>query len=103
MKAVDLELMKLIDKLHLKWFFYGARKLVVVLARVGRKVGRARVTRLMRLIDIEAIDRYGKPEIFNLEAEIMTIHSITTLEFKEIVEKATITGFVFYKIQELFV
>lgn len=61
MKADDLALMRLIDELHLKWPFYGARKLSVVLARVGRKVGRARVTRLMRLMGIEAI--YRKPNL----------------------------------------
>ena len=60
-KADDLALMRLIDELHLKWPFYGARKLSVVLARVGRKVGRARVTRLMRLMGIEAI--YRKPNL----------------------------------------
>ncbi|MCK5658685.1 MAG: IS3 family transposase [Alphaproteobacteria bacterium] len=60
-KVADLELMKLIDKLHLKWSFCGARKMVVVLARVGRKVGRSKVTRLMRLMSIEAI--YRKPNL----------------------------------------
>lgn len=60
-KADDLALMRIIDELHLKWPFYGARKLSVVLARVGRKVGRARVTRLMRLMGAEAI--YRKPNL----------------------------------------
>lgn len=61
MKADDLALMRLIDELHLKWPFYGARKLSVVLARVGRRAGRARVTRLMRLMGIETI--YRKPNL----------------------------------------
>ena len=60
-KADDLALMRLIDEQHLQWPFYGARKLAVVLARVGHRVGRARVTRLMRLMGIEAI--YRKPNL----------------------------------------
>jgi len=60
-KAADLDLMNLIDRLHLERPFYGARKLAVVLSRSGHKVGRKRVTRLMRLMGIETI--YRKPNL----------------------------------------
>lgn len=59
--ATDLALMRLIDELHLKRPFYGARKIAVVLCRDGHKVGRKRVTRLMRLMGIETI--YRKPNL----------------------------------------
>jgi putative transposase len=60
-KAADLELMRLIDKLHLDRPFYGARKIAVVLSLNGHKVGRKRVTRLMRLMGIETM--YRKPNL----------------------------------------
>ena len=60
-KQADLDLMLLIDKLHLERPFYGARKIAVVLSRSGHPVGRKRVTRLMRLMGIEAI--YRKPNL----------------------------------------
>jgi len=60
-KAADLELMRMIDKLHLDRPFYGARKIAVVLCRDGHKVGRKRVTRLMRLMGIETM--YRKPNL----------------------------------------
>jgi putative transposase len=59
--AADLELMRRIDELYLKRPFYGARKIAVVLTREGHKVGRKRVTRLMRVMGIEAI--YRKPNL----------------------------------------
>jgi len=60
-KEADLELMRQIDELHLERPFYGARKIAVVLSRSGHPVGRKRVTRLMRVIGIEAI--YRKPNL----------------------------------------
>jgi putative transposase len=60
-KKADLELMRLIDKLHLEKPFFGARKIAFVLSRSGYKVGRKRVTRLMRLMGIETI--YRKPNL----------------------------------------
>jgi len=60
-KEADLELMRLIDRLHLERPFYGARKIAVVLTDGGHKVGRHRVTRLMRLMGIETIFR--KPNL----------------------------------------
>ena len=59
--AGDLELMRLIDEQYLKTPFYGARKMAVVLTRSGHHVGRKRVTRLMRVMGIEAI--YRKPNL----------------------------------------
>jgi len=60
-KGADLDLMRLIDELHLERPFYGARKIAVVLSRSGHAVGRKRVTRLMRLMGIETI--YRKPNL----------------------------------------
>jgi len=59
--SADLELMRLIDEHYLKTPFYGARKMAVVLTRSGHKVGRKHVTRLMRVMGIEAI--YRKPNL----------------------------------------
>jgi len=60
-KQADIDLMRLIDRLHLDWPFYGARKIAFVLSRAGHPVGRKRVTRLMRLMGIETI--YRKPNL----------------------------------------
>ena len=60
-KQADLDMMLLIDKLHLERPFYGARKIAFVLSRSGHPVGRKRVTRLMRLMGIETI--YRKPNL----------------------------------------
>jgi putative transposase len=53
--------MRLIDRLHLDRPFYGARKIAVVLTQGGHKVGRKRVTRLMRVMGIETL--YRKPNL----------------------------------------
>ncbi len=55
----DLKLMRRIDELHLKWPFYGSRKLARELRKEGHEVGRRHVTTLMRRMGIEAI--YRKP------------------------------------------
>jgi putative transposase len=60
-KEADLGLMRLIDALHLERPFFGARKLAFVLSRSGHRVGRRRMTRLMRLMGIETI--YRKPNL----------------------------------------
>jgi putative transposase len=60
-KAEDLALMLLIDKLHMDKPFYGARKIAAVLNRGGHKISRKRMTRLMRLMGIEAM--YRKPNL----------------------------------------
>jgi len=44
----DLKLMRILDELHLKWPFYGARKLTRELQNQGHEVGRRHVTTLMR-------------------------------------------------------
>lgn len=59
--AYSLEVMKLIDEQYLKTPFYGSRRMVISLNRVGHYVNRKRVQRLMRLMDIEAI--YPKPNL----------------------------------------
>jgi len=55
----DLTLMRRIDELHLRWPFYGARRLARQLAKEGFDVGRLHVATLMRRMGIEA--RYRKP------------------------------------------
>ncbi len=51
----NLELMRRIDELFLKYPFYGSRQMVRQLRREGIRVGRHRVRRLMRLIGLQAI------------------------------------------------
>jgi len=53
--AEELALMRRIDELHLKWPFYGSRKLTQVLKTEGHEINRKRVQRLMRTMDIAAI------------------------------------------------
>lgn len=55
----DLTLMRRLDELHLKWPFYGARKLTRELQDEGHDVGRRHVTTLMRRMGMETI--YRKP------------------------------------------
>ena len=47
--------MRRIDELHLKWPFYGSRRMVFELNKEGRGVNRKRVQRLMRVMGIEAL------------------------------------------------
>lgn len=51
----DLELTREIDELHMKYPFYGSRRLAVALQHGGRAVNRKRVQRLMRLMGIEGL------------------------------------------------
>jgi putative transposase len=63
--AVDLELMRQLDELHLEFPFAGARMLRRLLAANGSKVGRRHVKTLMRRMGIEALyrrPRTTKPE-----------------------------------------
>ena len=55
----DLKLMRILDELHLKWPFYGARKLTLELRDQGYDVGRRHVRTLMRRMGMETI--YRKP------------------------------------------
>lgn len=57
--AENLELMRVMDELHLKHPFYGSRQMKEALKRHGYEVNRKRVQRLMRLMGIEAL--YPKP------------------------------------------
>ena len=61
--AEDLKLMRRIDELHLKYPFYGARRLAKHLCREGVEVGRVHVGRLMRRMGIEAIYRRPRTSI----------------------------------------
>lgn len=51
----NMELMRLIDEEYMVHPFYGSRKMRVYLRRLGHKVNRKRVQRLMRKIGIESI------------------------------------------------
>src|SRR5258705_1106620 len=53
--ADDLALMRRIDELHLKWPFYGSRRMVFELNQAGHGVNRKRAQRLMRVMGIEAL------------------------------------------------
>ena len=55
----DLKLMRILDELHLRWPFYGARKLTRELQNQGHEVGRRHVRTLMRRMGMETI--YRKP------------------------------------------
>jgi putative transposase len=54
-KPIDLKLMELIDKQYLKTPTWGSRSMRNYLRRLGYKVNRKRVQRLMRLMGLEAI------------------------------------------------
>jgi putative transposase len=68
--AQDLVLMRRLDELHLKWPFYGARKLTRELRDEGHHVGRRHVTTLMRRMGIETIYRKPRTSIPAREAAI---------------------------------
>src|SRR6266851_4542120 len=53
--ADDLALMRRIDELHLKWPFYGSRRMVFELNQAGHGINRKHVQRLMRVMGIEAL------------------------------------------------
>lgn len=57
--AFNLELMKLIDQLYVKYPFYGSRQIRYHLRRQGHFVSRKHIQRLMRKMEIVAI--YQKP------------------------------------------
>lgn len=59
--ARDLELMKLIDEIHLKYPFYGSRNIRDELLDQGYKIGRGHVSTLMKKMGIEAL--YRKPRL----------------------------------------
>jgi putative transposase len=51
----ELALMRQIDELHLRYPFYGSRKIAQTLSKAGEEVNRKRVQRLMRVMGLEAI------------------------------------------------
>ena len=53
--ALNLELMRLIDEQYLKTPWYGARQMARHLRRQGYGVGRKRIRRLMRLMNLKAM------------------------------------------------
>jgi putative transposase len=57
----DLEIMKLIDEIHLKYPFYGIRRIRDELQDKGYKIGREHVSTLMKKMGIEAL--YRKPRL----------------------------------------
>lgn len=59
MKREDLELMRLIDEQYLKTPCWGSRSMVNHLRRLGYRVNRKRIQRLMRIMGLEAI--YPRP------------------------------------------
>ena len=59
-KPEDLELMRLIDEQYLKTPCWGSRSMRNYLRRLGYKVNRKRIQRLMRIMGLEAI--YPKPK-----------------------------------------
>ena len=59
--ARDLELMRLIDEIHLKYPFYGSRRMRNELRDLGHDVGRGHVSTLMKKMGIRAL--YQKPRL----------------------------------------
>ncbi len=57
----DMELMRLIDEIHLKYPFYGIRRVRNELRDLGHDVGRQHVSTLMRKMGISAL--YQKPRL----------------------------------------
>lgn len=53
--AQDLALMRLVDEIHLRWPFYGSRRLRDELEAQGHTIGRKRVQRLMRQMGFRAL------------------------------------------------
>ena len=57
----DLELMRLIDEIHMKYPFYGSRRIRNELRDLGHDVGRGHVSTLMKKMGIMAL--YQKPRL----------------------------------------
>jgi putative transposase len=51
----ELAVMRRIDEIHLKWPFYGSRKMAQVLGQEGSRTNRKATQRLMRLMGLESI------------------------------------------------
>jgi len=57
----DIELMRLIDEIHLRYPFYGSRRILDELKESGHEVGRGHVATLMQKMGIETL--YRKPRL----------------------------------------
>ena len=57
--AANIDLMRQLDELYLKWPFYGSRRLCDELRQQGHRVNRKRVQRLLRKMGLTAV--YPKP------------------------------------------
>lgn len=57
----DIDLMRLIDEIHLKYPFYGSRRIRNELCDMGHDIGRGHVSTLMRNMGIMAL--YPKPKL----------------------------------------
>ena len=53
--AQETALMKAIDRIFTKWPFYGSRRIAFELRKLGHKVNRKRVQRLMRTMGLQAL------------------------------------------------
>lgn len=62
----DLTLMRLIDEQYLKTPFYGSRRMMLHLVRLGHRINRKRVQRLMRTMGLVAL--YPKPRTSRLQS-----------------------------------
>ena len=51
----NLRLMRLMDEMHLQWPWYGSRQMARALRRMGHRVGRKRVRRLMRVMGLRSL------------------------------------------------
>lgn len=100
--AFNLELMKLIDQLYLRYPFYGSRQMRYHLRQYGHFVSRKRLQRLMRKMGIVAI--YQKPNTSkkNIEHKIypyllrdLTIHKVNQVWCADISYIPMRSGFVY--------
>lgn len=63
----DREIMRDLDELHTEWPFYGQRKLTRELREQGRRIGRKRVRRLMRMMGLEAVAPKPRTSLANMQ------------------------------------
>ena len=68
--AENLQIMKRIDKIYLQHPYYGSRRMQQLLSHEDICVGRYRIRRLMRLIDIQAIYQQPRTSINNPDHKI---------------------------------
>ncbi len=64
----ELVLMRRLDELHLKWPFFGSRKLTRELNKEGHEVGRRHVVTLMRRMGLETLYRRPRTSLPAREA-----------------------------------